>query len=195
MNSDEVIQLSEEGKIKHKKKFLKEADDETIERISKEYVAKQLEETNEQVANIIVEKFSDLLEQTDMVENDCGLKEKLSENKLFRNDLRSFVGSVTPYVPYIGLVSGLLTVAGYVVYKKLRSSENENEEDEVTPDKDEDATEDSKDQKDSSEPKETRKRKAPKAPKSSKEPRKREAPKEPKAPQEQKSPKEPKEKV
>ena len=164
MNRDELIQLSEEGKIKHKKKFLKEANDEMIKRISKEYVAKQLEATNDQVANMIVDKFSDLLEQTDMVENDCGLKEKLSENKLFRNDLKSFVGSVTPYVPYIGLVSGLITVAGYVVYKKLRSSENENEEDE-----DEVATEEDE-----------------VTPKDSKEPKKREPPKEQKAPKETK---------
>ena len=33
MNRNELIQLSDEGKIKHKKKFLKEADDETIEKI------------------------------------------------------------------------------------------------------------------------------------------------------------------
>ena len=125
MDRDELIQLSEEGKIKYKKKFLKDADDETIEKISKEYVAKQLDATNEQVTEIIVEKFSDLMKQTEMVENDCDLKKKLSENKMFRNDLKSFVGSVTPYVPYIGLVSGLLTVAWYIPYKKLRSDENE----------------------------------------------------------------------
>ena len=125
MDRDELIQLSVEGKIKYKKKFLKDADDETIEKISKEYVAKQLDATNEQVTEIIVEKFSDLMKQTEMVENDCDLKKKLSENKMFRNDLKSFVGSMTPYVPYIGLVSGLLTVAGYIAYKKLRSDENE----------------------------------------------------------------------
>ena len=113
-----------------------------------------------------------------MVENDCGRKEKLSDNKLFRNDLKSFVGSVTPYVPYIGLVSGLITVAGYVVYKKLRSSENE-VEDEVT-------TEDSKDSK------EPKKQEPPKAPK---QPRKRVAPKVQKAPKETKEPEAPKEKV
>ena len=128
MNRDELIQLSEEGKIKHKKKFLKEADDETIEKISKEYVAKQLEATNEQLSEIIVDKFSDLLEQTEMVENDCNLKKKLLENKMFKNDLKSFVGSVTPYIPCIGLVSGLLTVAGYVVYKRLRSDGSEEQE-------------------------------------------------------------------
>ena len=125
MNRDELIQLSEEGKIKCKKKFLKEADDETIEKISKEYVAKQLYATNERVADIIIEKFSDLLAQTEMVDNERDLKRELSKNKMFRNDLKNFVGSVTPHVPYIGLISGLLTVAGYVVYKKFGTEGSE----------------------------------------------------------------------
>ena len=93
MNRDELIQLSEEGKIKYKKKFLREADDETIEKISKEYAEKQLDATNEIVANIIIEKFSDLLAQTEMVDNECDLKKELSENKMFRNDLKNFVAA------------------------------------------------------------------------------------------------------
>ena len=121
MNRDELIQLSDEGKIKYKNKFLKEADDETIEKISKEYVAKQLEATNEQVADMFVGKFSDLLEQTEMVDKDCDLKKDLSENNLFKNDLKKFVGSVTLYLPYIGLISGLLTVGGYIVYKRSKT--------------------------------------------------------------------------
>ena len=123
MNRDELIQLSDEGKIKYKKKFLKEADDATIEKISKEYVAKQLDATNERVADIIIEKFSDLLAQTEMVDNECDLKKELSKNKMFRNDLKNFVGCVTPYVPYIGLISGLLTVGGFIVYKKFKTPE------------------------------------------------------------------------
>ena len=127
MNRDELIQLSDEGKIKYKKKFLKEADDEMIEKISKEYVVKQLDATNERVSDIIIEKFSDLMAQTEMVEKECDLKKELSKNKMFRNDLKSFVGSVTPYLPYIGLVSGLLTVGGYIAYKKFKTPEEPNE--------------------------------------------------------------------
>ena len=121
MNRDELIQLSDEGKIKYKNKFLKEVDDETIEKISKEYEAKQLDVTNEQLADMFVGKFSDLLEQTEMVDKVCDLKKKLSENNLFKNDLKNFVGSVTPYIPYIGLISGLLTVGGYIIYKRSKT--------------------------------------------------------------------------
>ena len=53
-----------------------------------------------------------------MVSNDCDLKKELLRNELFRNDLKSFVGYVTPYIPYIGLISEVITVGGYVIYKK-----------------------------------------------------------------------------
>ena len=100
MNRDELIQLFDEGKIKYKKKFFKEADDGTIEKISKEYVAKLLDAINEQLADMIVGKFSDLLEQTEMIDKECDLKKKLSENDLSKNDLKNFVGCVTLYLPY-----------------------------------------------------------------------------------------------
>ena len=86
-----------------------------------------MDETNERVADIIIEKFSDLLAQTEMVENERDLKKALSKNKMFRNDLKNFVGSVTPYVPYIGLISGLLTVAGNVFYENFKTPEGEEE--------------------------------------------------------------------
>ena len=116
MNRDELIQLSTEGKIKYKKKFLKEADEETIGKIYKEYGAKQLDAANKQLADILVGKFSDLMRQTEMVSNDCDLKKELLRNGLFKNDLKNFVCYVTPYILYIGLISRVITVGGYVIY-------------------------------------------------------------------------------
>ena len=57
MNRDELIQLATEKKIKYRKKFLKEADDETIEKICVEYKAQQLDQVNEQLVDVLVEKF------------------------------------------------------------------------------------------------------------------------------------------
>ena len=128
MNCDELIQLSTEGKIKYNKKFLKEADDVTIEKIYKEYEAKQLDAANGQLADILVGKFSDLMRQTEMVEKNCDLKKELLKNELFKNDLKSFVGYVTPYHPFIGLTSRLITVGGYVLYKKTAGASNEPEQ-------------------------------------------------------------------
>ena len=63
MDRDQLIQLSAEGKSKYKKKYLQEADEETIERIIEEYEAQQLDEANEQLANVLVYKFSEFMEK------------------------------------------------------------------------------------------------------------------------------------
>ena len=67
MNRDELIQLATEKKIKYRKKFLKEADDETIEKICAEYAAQQLDEIYEQLVDILIEKLSDLLTKLEIV--------------------------------------------------------------------------------------------------------------------------------
>ena len=125
MNRDELIQLATEKKIKYKKKFLKEADDETIEKICAEYAAQQLDEVNEQLVGILIEKFSDLLTKLEMVKSDCDLEGDLSKNKILKRDLKILTGYVTPYVPFVGLISGGITVGGHVVNKKVFSEKEE----------------------------------------------------------------------
>ena len=127
MNRDELIQLATEKKIKYRKNFLKEADDETIEKICREYEAQQLDEVNEQLVSILIEKFSDLMTKLEMVKKDCNLEDDLTKNKILKKDLKTIAGYVTPYVPFVGLISGGITVGGHVVNKKVFSKEPEEE--------------------------------------------------------------------
>ena len=128
MNRDELIQLATEKKIKYRKKFLKEADDETIEKICAEYAAQQLDEVKEQLVDILIEKFSDLLTKLEMVKKDCNLEDDLTKNKILKKDLKTIAGYVTPYVPFVGLISGGITVGGHVVNKKVFSNTDEQSE-------------------------------------------------------------------
>ena len=120
MNRDELIHLSTEGKIKYKKKFLKEADEETIEKICQEYATQQLDEANGQLADILVAKFSEIMEQ--MVKSKCELEKDLAKNELLKNDVKKIVGYITPFIPYIGIISGGITVGGHVFNKKTKCS-------------------------------------------------------------------------
>ena len=119
MNRDELIQLSVEGKIKYKKKFLKEADEETIEKICAEYDAQQFDEANGQLADIFVTKFSEQLEQLELVKSKCELEKDLSKNELVKKDIKKIVGYITPFVPFIGIISGGIIVGGHVISKKM----------------------------------------------------------------------------
>lgn len=50
---EEILRSVAEGKIKHTTKYVEKASDETLEKIYKSYIAKQLDETNEQIANTL----------------------------------------------------------------------------------------------------------------------------------------------
>ena len=51
---EEILRLVAEGKIKHTTKYVEKASDEKLEKIYKSYVAKQLDETNEQITNTLI---------------------------------------------------------------------------------------------------------------------------------------------
>ena len=123
MERDELIQLSTEGKIKYKKNFLQEADEETIEKICTEYAAQQLDEANGPLADILVSKFSELMEQLELVKSKCELEKDLTKNELLKRDIKKIVGYITPFVPFIGIISGGITVGGHVISKKTEGSE------------------------------------------------------------------------
>ena len=133
MNRDELIQLSAEGKIKYKKKFLREADKETIEKIYQEYTAQQFDEANGQLADVLVSKFSELMEQQEFVKSKSKLEEDLTKRELVNKDIKKIVGYITPLVPFIGILSGVIIVGGHVISKKMSESEEENENENEKP--------------------------------------------------------------
>ena len=124
-NREKLIKLSSEGKIKYKRKFLTEADDEEIERIYNEYEAQQLDEANEQLSEILISKFSNFMEKFELVVSKDDLENDLSKNELLKKDIKTIVGYITPHIPFIGLISGGITVGGHVVSKKLSKEDDE----------------------------------------------------------------------
>ena len=103
---DEMLRLVAEGKIRHTTKYVEKASDETVEKIYKNYMAKQMDETNEVVTNTLVKQISDLMIYLELVEYDDSLEKGLDNNEPFKKDFKEFVGLMTPYIPYVGLVCG-----------------------------------------------------------------------------------------
>ena len=63
-----------------------------------------------------------------MVKKDCNLEDDVTKNKILKKDLKTIVGYVTPYVPFVGLISGGITIGGHVVNKKVFSNTDEQSE-------------------------------------------------------------------
>ena len=53
---EEMLRLIAEGKIKHMTKYVERTSDDTLEKIYKNYVSKQLDEVNEQITNTLIKR-------------------------------------------------------------------------------------------------------------------------------------------
>ena len=62
------------------------------------------------------------MEQLELVKSKCELEEDLTKNELLKRDIKKIVGYITPFVPFIGIISGGITVGGHVISKKTEGT-------------------------------------------------------------------------
>ena len=110
----ELIRLSNAGEIKQSESYLKKASGKVIMKIRREYIVAQREKANVVLAEDLIEKFSDLMEAISMVDSGNELREELNQDKLFKSDVKSVVAKLSPYIPYVGIVSGGVTTVKHV---------------------------------------------------------------------------------
>ena len=110
----ELIRLSNAGEIKQSESYLKKASGKVIMKIRREYIVTQREKANVVLAEALIEKFSDLMEAINMVDSGKELREELNQDKLFKSDVKSVVAKLSPYIPYLDIVSGGVTTVKHV---------------------------------------------------------------------------------
>jgi hypothetical protein len=110
----ELIRLSNAGEIKQSESYLKKASGKVITKIRREYIVAQREKANAVLAEALIEKFSNLMEDINMVDSGNELREELNQDKLFKSDVKSVVAKLSPYIPYLGIVSGEVTTVKHV---------------------------------------------------------------------------------
>ena len=64
-----------------------------------------------------MEKLSEFMEATNMIDDAKSMEEELVRNKMVKKDLKNILGHITPHIPLIGLVCGA-TIIGKHVYNK-----------------------------------------------------------------------------
>ena len=103
---EELLRLAAEKKIKHTERYIQKASEETLEKIYNDYQRRQQDETNEQLAEVLIKKISELMGSLEVVKDNVSLENDLTSNELLKRDLKNVIGIITPYVPFIGLLSG-----------------------------------------------------------------------------------------
>ena len=122
-----VIELSELGAIKQKRKFLEKASEEALRAILEKYEADQLKEVNELATETILKQTSNILCWFEIVKKryESDLAKNLESNTLLRADIEKIVGMVTPFLPFVGLAMGGLTVGRYAVQSHITGEEGQ----------------------------------------------------------------------
>ena len=127
---EELIRLSEDGEISQSVQNLKKASDNVILKIHAEYEVKQAEKTNAFLTDLLISKFVDLLGGLDPIESSDELGKELVNDKLLKRDVKSVVEKLSPYLPYLGILSGGVTVGKHVIKKQSKSKSERSEKDE-----------------------------------------------------------------
>ena len=114
-----LIKLSEDGEISQSVQNIKKSNNKVIEKIYKDYEIKQAEKANLFLTDLLISKFSDLLGGLEAIENSKELEKELQNDKLLRRDVKSIVEKLSPYLPYLGFLSGV-TVGKHVIKNKFK---------------------------------------------------------------------------
>jgi hypothetical protein len=123
----ELIRLSNAGEIKQSESYLMKASGKVIMKIRREYIVAQREKANVVLAEALIQKFSDLMEAINMVDSGNELREELNQDKLFKSDVKSVVTKLSPYIPYLGIVSGGVTTVKHVYRRAPEQPPSEEE--------------------------------------------------------------------
>ena len=125
---NELLLLSEDGEILQSVAQLKKASGKQVLKIYSEYERQQAEKANVFLTDLLISKFSDLLGGLEAIESSDELEKDLSKDKLLRRDVKFLVEKVTPFLPYLGLLSGGITVGKHIVKKKYSNDGKQEEE-------------------------------------------------------------------
>ena len=125
-----MIRLSEDGEISQSVQNLHKASGKVILKIHAEYEVKQSEKANAFLTDFLISKFAELLGGLDAIESSDELEKEFGNDKLLKRDVKSVVEKVSPYLPYLGILSGGVTVGKHVIKKQTKTDNNKDDESE-----------------------------------------------------------------
>ena len=118
-----MIQLSEAGEVNQSVGYIKKASDLVICKLYANYVYREQEKTNAVLAETLIVKFADLMEMLDQVSSAKDLATELKEDKLLQGNVKVAINLISPFIPFIGIVTGGATVGKHVMKKQNERSE------------------------------------------------------------------------
>ena len=113
-----MVQLAEAGEISQSVKYIKKASDKVISKLYAEYLMIEQDKSNTILADVLITKFSDLMGMLETVPSGDLLAAELKEDKLLQGNIKTAVGFITPFVPFIGVITGGATLGKHMMRQR-----------------------------------------------------------------------------
>jgi hypothetical protein len=123
----ELIRAIEDDEFKCSLPKVKKASAKVIGDLYLDLQKLRSDRANMVLTDLLISKVSDLLGGFEAIESSEELEKELSKDEMLRRDVCSLIQYISPYIPYLGLVTGGGTVFKHI-YKKQTSAGEERKE-------------------------------------------------------------------
>ena len=118
-----LIELSKDGVVDKTAVFIRKSNKDVIDKLYDEHEHQRMSYASEFLSNLIISKFASVLGSFNRVESSDQLSEELLGDKLLKDDVAYLTRTISPNIPFIGLISGGCTTAKHVVAHKWNKKE------------------------------------------------------------------------
>ena len=107
------MKLAADGDLDKSVAYIK-ASQKVINKLYTEYERKRMQKVNEFLTDLLISKFANTLGGLDAIESPEELTKDLNKDELLKRDVHSLVERITPFIPFLGFLSGGITTAKHV---------------------------------------------------------------------------------
>ena len=116
-----LIQLAEAGEIPQSVKCIEKANNKVVRKIYAKYQMKEQDKNNAVLTDVLITKFSELMGMLNTVPSGELLAVELREDKLLQRDIKKVVEFISPFIPFIGVITGGATLGKHVMQHQRNS--------------------------------------------------------------------------
>ena len=120
-----MVQLAEAGEISQSVKYIKKASDKVISKLHAEYLMIEQDKNNAILSDVLITKFSELMGMLQTVPSGELLAAELREDKLLQGDIKKAVSFISPFIPFIGAITGGATLGKHIMRQRNVNAEVE----------------------------------------------------------------------
>ena len=128
-----LIHLAEAGEIPQSVKCIEKANNKVVRKIYAKYQMKEQDKNNAVLTDVLITKFSELMGMLNTVPSGELLAAELREDKLLQRDIKKVVEFISPFIPFIGVISGGATLGKHVMQQQRNEEVKIGTNDQETP--------------------------------------------------------------